>query len=71
MNAFEQLKFYVTGEEAVLGEGDPSYVLLVGTGLAFGAAISGAMQNVLIARLSLVGHCVQIYLGIYCVFIMA
>ena len=71
MNAFEQHKFCVTGEEAVLGEGDPSYVLLVGTGLAFGAAISGAMQNVLIARLSLVGHCVQIYLGIYCVFIMA
>lgn len=45
-----------SGEEAVLGEGDPSYVLLIGTGLALGAAISGAMQNVLIARLSLVGR---------------
>ena len=45
-----------SGEEAVLAEGDPSYVLLIGTGLALGAAISGAMQNVLIARLSLVGY---------------
>ena len=41
----------LSGEEAVLGEGDPTYVLLIGTGLAFGAAISGAMQNVLIAKL--------------------
>ena len=31
-------------------------MLLIGTGLALGAAISGAMQNVLIARLSLVGN---------------
>ena len=48
----------LSGEEAVLGEGDPTYVLLIGTGLALGAAISGAMQNVLIAKLSLVGHLV-------------
>ena len=42
------------GEEAVLREGDPSYVVLIGAGLAFGAAISGAMQNVLMAKLCLV-----------------
>ena len=46
----------LSGEDAILGEGDPSYVLLIGTVLALGAAISGAMQNVLIARLSLVGR---------------
>ena len=43
------------GEKAVLGEGDPSYVVLIGAGLAFGGAISGAMQNVLMAKLRLVG----------------
>ena len=47
-----------SGEEAVLAEGDPALVLLIGTCLALGAAISGAMQNVLIARLSLVSHLV-------------
>ena len=46
------------GEEAVLGEGDPSYVVLIGAGLAFGAAISGALQNVLMAKLRSVGHVV-------------
>ena len=43
------------GEKAVLGEGDPSYVVLIGAGLAFGGAIAGAMQNVLMAKLRLVG----------------
>jgi len=52
--------FPAPSEEAVLGEGDPTYVLLIGTGLALGAAISGAMQNVLIAKLSLVPTAVHL-----------
>jgi len=52
--------FPAPSEEAVIGEGDPSYVLFIGTGLALGAAISGAMQNVLIAKLSLVPAAVHL-----------
>ena len=51
------------GKEAILGDGDPSSVLLIGAGLAFGAAISGAMQNVLIAKLRWVGHSYCCQLG--------
>ena len=59
---FVESQQMLPGEKAVLGEGDPSYVVLIGAGLAFGGAIAGAMQNVLMAKLRLVGPCVANFL---------